>query len=350
MPYFEKENDEELLAKELKSGKLSNVYLIYGNDSFLKHYYFEKLSSLAYSGDPFFNFQKFGYDCDMQDVYDAVNQFPMMADSKCVVLNDYDIFSCSKDEFDKLCKLVTEVEEGCVLIIMFDFFDFSQKTDSKVKRLREAVASAGGRIYELNHRVRGNLIRTLMNGAKKRNVVLAEKDAAYLVDAVGEDLNILSNELEKLCNYTKTGTITREDIENVSVWDINASVYDYVGCITDGNVSKALKLLDKMFYMRTEPLAILFNIGTVYVDMYRALAAKRGARTRSDIVKDFAYPSNKTFVVDRANRYISRFDFDKIDKSFDCLIKTDRALKRYGGDQRQLLEQTTVELADILWG
>ena len=76
--------DEEKLSEEIRQKKLSNVYIIYGNDTYLKEYYCDKLISLSYSGDPFFNFQKFGYDAVIQDIYDAVNQFPMMADSKCV--------------------------------------------------------------------------------------------------------------------------------------------------------------------------------------------------------------------------------------------------------------------------
>ncbi|MBO4468211.1 MAG: DNA polymerase III subunit delta [Clostridia bacterium] len=349
MPYDIK-TDEEKLSEQLKKSDLSGVYIIYGNDTYLKQYYFDKLVSLSYSGDPFFNLQKFGYDCNIQDVYDAVNQFPLMSDSKCVVLDDYDIFTCSKDDFDRLCKVVPEVEQGCVFIIKFDYIDFDQKKESKVVRLTKAVQKAGGHIYNISHRSKAKLVRMLMKSAARRNITLPESEATYLVETVGEDLNILRNELEKLCLYRKDGKITREDILEVCVTDMNASVYDYVGCITDGDVSKALKLLDKMFFMRVDPYSILFNIGMVYCDMQRALAAKRSGKTKNDLITDFAYPDNMRFKIDRANRYLGRFDRPKIEKSFDCLIKTDKLLKSFGGDPRELLEQTTVELTAILWG
>ena len=342
--------DEERLSDEINSKKLSNVYIIYGNDSYLKNHYCEKMVSLSYSGDPFFNFQKFGYNCNIQDVYDAVNQFPMMADSKCVLLDDYDIFGCSKEDFDRLCKLVSEVDNGCVFIMKFDFFDFDQKKDSRVIRLKKAVEKAGGKAYNISHRSRAKLIRMLISGAKQRNITMPEKEASYIVDTVGDDLSILKNELEKLCAYRKEGIITREDIENVCITDMSGSVYDYVGYITEGDVSNALKLLDKMFYMRMEPFVILFNISTVYVDMYRALAAKKTGKTKAEIVSDFGYPPNMAFKIDKANRYLSKFDAAKIDKSFECLIKADKTLKSFGSDARQLLEQVTVELTDIIWG
>lgn len=349
MPY-DRLTDEERLADELKKGSLSRVYIIYGNDTYLKQYYSDKLISKSYSGDPFFNYQKFEYDCDLSDVYDAVNQFPMMADSKCVVLDDYDIFSCGKEDFDRLCRLISEVETGCVFIMKFGYVDFDRKKESRVVRLSKAVKKAEGKIYNISHRSRPQLVRMLIKSAASKKITLPEREANFLVETVGDDLSILRNELDKLCLFLKEGTITREDIENVCVTDMSASVYDYVGCITDGDVSKALKLLDKMFFMRMEPFAILYNISAVYFDMYRALTAKKAGKTKNDIMTDFSYPGNMLFKIDRAYKYLARFDKDKINDSFDCLIKTDKLLKTFGADPRELLEQTTVELAAVLWG
>lgn len=342
--------DEEKLSEEIRLKNLSNVYIIYGNDTYLKEYYCDKLVSLSYSGDPFFNFQKFGYDAVIQDVYDAVNQFPMMSDSKCVLLDDYDVFSCSQEDFERLCRLVGEVEDGCVFIIKFDYIDFDRKKNSRVTKLSKAVEKANGKIYNITHRTKQQLIRMLIKSAKNRGVELFETEAAYLTERVGDDLSVLKNELEKLCLYRKTGKITKEDIENVCITDMNASVFDYVGCIVEGNVSKALKLLDKMFFMKTDEYSVFYQICSVYHDMYRALAAKRAGKQKKDIASDFSYPSNTVFRIDRANRYINRFDFSKIEKSYDCLIKTDKILKSYGANSREILEQTTVELAAILLG
>ena len=341
--------NEELLTKELSSKTPKGVYFLYGNDSYLKEYYAEKISSASYSGDPFFNLQKFQGDCDLQDVYDAVKQFPMMSDSKCVVLYDYDFIKCDKQDFDKLCKIIEETEDGCVLLLRFDFLEFDIKRDSRAKKLDSVVDLAGGKTVCLNHRTREKLARMLVTGAKKRDVTLSEKDAFYIVEKVGDDLNILRNELEKLCSYCKDGTVTKEIIDNVLIGSVSASVYDYVDAIVKGDVSLALSLLDKMLYMRIEPLNILFMVSSVYIDMYRVYCAKKSGIANKEIAKDFSY-GNRTFVLDRAERNLKKFTLNKLNESFNCITETDKMLKSFSSNERLALEKLTVKLNSIIWG
>lgn len=73
---------EDALKKDISAKDFAPVYLIFGDDAYLKSYYKDALSKKAYGGDPFFNLQKFESNVDLQEVFDAVNQFPMMADKK----------------------------------------------------------------------------------------------------------------------------------------------------------------------------------------------------------------------------------------------------------------------------
>ena len=81
---------EEVIKKDLSTGNFAPVYILFGNDSYLKKFYFDKLCDSAYGGDPFFNLLKFESNSNLQDVYDAVMQYPMMADSKCVAVTDFE--------------------------------------------------------------------------------------------------------------------------------------------------------------------------------------------------------------------------------------------------------------------
>ncbi|MCQ2451175.1 MAG: DNA polymerase III subunit delta [Clostridia bacterium] len=341
-------NNEDFLSNQLASKKPLKVYVLFGDDSYLLQYYYQKICSLGCTGDPFFNLQKFEGDCDLQDVYDAVNQFPMMADSKCVVLSDFNFPKCETADFEKLLKIVSEVEEGCVLVLKFECVPIDTRKDSRVKKLFELAEKMGGCVVEFRHRTKQKLARMLITGAKKRGITLTERDAFYIVETSGEDLGILKNELEKLCGYCKEGTVTREDIDKVCVKSIDANIYEYVDDIVDGKLSAALSILDKMFFMRIDPFIILYSISSCYVDMFRVLCAKKVQKTNEEIVADFAY-KNKGFLVNKARRNLKNFDAKKLNESFECLIKADKTLKSFGADPRQLLEQLTVKLTDILW-
>ena len=83
--------NEKNLKSGLKSGMLVPVYLIYGNDNFLKKQAVDLIIKASVSDDDSFNLIKYEYGCNLQEVYDDLSSFPIMADKKCVILSDFDI-------------------------------------------------------------------------------------------------------------------------------------------------------------------------------------------------------------------------------------------------------------------
>ena len=133
---------EDSLKRDIASKKLAKTYLLFGNDSFLKKTYADKIIKLSYDGDPFFNLQKFERDCDLQDVYNAVEQFPMMADSKCVCLDDYDFEHASAEDLQRLCDILESKHEECVFLLRFDSIEVDPKHSSKAKKIIAAAKAA----------------------------------------------------------------------------------------------------------------------------------------------------------------------------------------------------------------
>jgi DNA polymerase-3 subunit delta len=142
---------EDALKKDITTKNLANTYLLFGDDLFLKKSYFDKLSTIAYDGDEFFNLQKFEGDCDLQDVYNAVEQFPMMADRKCVCLTDYDFGSADKSDFTRLCELLESRHEECVLLLRFDSVEFEARNERE-KLIISAIEKSGGKIINLDQK------------------------------------------------------------------------------------------------------------------------------------------------------------------------------------------------------
>ncbi len=339
---------ESLLKKDISSKNFLPVYLLYGDDQYLKKHYRDVLAKKAFGGDPFFNLQVFENDVNLQEVFDAVVQFPIMADRKSVVLSDYDFEHADKEEFERLLSLVSEANDTCVLILHFDGVTIDTKKSDRVKKLFSAIKKVGGVCAEINHRSITSLVKILCDGAKKRGCTMTEISARYLIEISNSDLSTLQNELDKLCVYVGNGEITKDIIDAVSVKSVDASVYDYVKQIIECNTSNALKLLDDMFYVHIEPFLILAIVSSAYVDMYRMYTAQKSAFQKSDVANDFAYPKNKLFTLDRAAQNLKRFDANKLRISLKCLTDTDKSLKSYGADSRTILEEMTVKLIYII--
>ena len=336
---------EDELRSDIKNGNYAPIYLIYGDDSYLKNHYRDTLAKKASDGDPFFNLQKFQGDVDLQEVFDAVNQFPMMAERKSVVLADFDF---SKGDFDRFLELISNANDSCVLILCFDTVEFDAKKGNKEKKIIAAVEKNNGKCAEINHRSISALVKMLSDSAKKRGCSFGDMACRHLIEIVGTDLSTLKNELNKLCAYVGSGDISKDIVNQIAVKSVDASVYDYVKQIMSGNVSDALAQLDDMFFMRIDPMIILSVTSSSYIDIYRAYTANIKGVKSAEIASDFKYPKNKLFLIDRAQQSLRKFDANKLSLSLECIASADKSLKSFGFDARNVLEQLTVKLVYIL--
>ncbi len=321
--------------------------MIFGDDSFLKSHYTAQMIKKTDIGDPFFNLQKFEDDVDLQGVYDAVNQFPMMADKKLVVLTDYPYDTAGKNDFEKLCGLVGDVPSSCVLILKFDGVEFDAKSTNG-RKLISATEKGGGRVVELGSRNRAQLKKMLCDGAKKRGCALSDRTADYILDVVGDDINTLRNELDKLCFFKDGSEIDKDTVDLVCTKSVEASIFDYSTKIIAGDIEGAMRLLDDMFYMHFEAMGILYNAAGAFVDMYRMFTALKVGKKQDEVANDFAYPANRRFLLKKAESNLRKMDAKKFDLCFNALLEADKQLKSFGADERSVLERLTVRLVYIM--
>lgn len=339
---------EEGLKKNVSSKKILPVYLLFGEDAYLKGLYLNKISRSIAEPDDVFNFCKFSGQCDLQAVYDAVMQMPFMSERKCVILNDYDFEHCSKSDFSKLTELISEVPEETTLIMYFDGIETDHKKGAKFKKIISAAEKCGGMAVLLNHRTRAELVKMLCDGALKRGCKMESQTANYLVETAGDDINLLSNELQKLCAFVQSGIITKNHVDEVCVKTVEANIYKLSEYILATKSTEALKIIDDLFFSKTEPMIILYTISGVFVDIYRVYCARQQGIKNDEVIEKFKYPSNKTFLVQKAAEQLKRFDSKKISLCLKTLTNADKDLKSFGKDPRTVIEELIVKLIYII--
>ena len=337
---------EDALKKNIQKENLLPVYFLCGNDDYLKKFYAQKIAKFISEEDDIFNYSKFGQETDLQEVYDFVMQMPLMADKKVAILFDYDFESAPKSEFEKLCDLISETPDYCTLILWFSNIEVDTKKSSKFKTLLKCAESAGGVVAKLDHRRTADLIKMLQDGALKRGCKLDYAAASFIVELVGDDINSLRNELNKLCAFTKSGVITKETVQQVSVKTVEASVFNLSKHILNCNSSSALSLLDELFFTKVEPMAIFYNISSIFTDMYRLFAAQENGENTKSVATLYQY-KNKEFLLDKAAVNLKKFDRKKLNLCLEALFDADKKLKSFSLEQRIVLEQLIIKLIYI---
>ena len=178
----------------------------------------------------------------------------------------------------------------------------------------------------------------IMKWANENGKLISHLNASKIISNVGDDLNLLKNEVNKIAAYAKGEEITDRDIDLLSTVNLEARTYDMADDVINGRGDRAFRKLDTLFCQREEPINILYALSSAYVDAYRMRVADECSVSKETVAKDFAY-KNRAFVLNRARTSVSRTSTEALRKSLDVLVETDEKLKSVSVNQRFLIEQ-----------
>jgi len=337
---------ESRLKDEIKTGSLSGTYFLYGEEGFLIKKYVREIKENTVSKTfADFNLATFdGAECPVDDLADFALSVPMMAPKKCAVIKDFNIEKRSANDVSKLYDLLSEENSSCVLVFFTDLLEIGKKPSAKWNAFIKKIEEHGKTLF-IPFLDEKELCRTLISGAKKRDCSLDDRLAEYMVMNCGNSLEVLINELDKICSFTGSGEITKDKLEQTIVKTLTVKVFDMVNAILVKNIDKALGILDELFYQRQEPVSILAAISTVYVDIYRARVAVLSGGRAEDIAKIFTYRG--TWQLSNADRNGRKLSKSAARGCLDMIINADEKLKSTNTDKKTVLEELLVRLTCI---
>lgn len=333
---------EKELKEQIKDNKFSNIYIIYGEETYLKDLYIKKIKSkLVDPAFADFNYHEYeGKDCSIDDVLRDAQMMPMMSEYSVVLVRDFP-FSDNSEAVSSLKEYAKDVCDTSVLIFWYDSLNFDIKKNSKWNTVINIVAKAGSAV-NLEKRSLSDLARMIVSYAKKQNRVISLADAQYLISVVGSDLKTIFNELEKMCNFAG-GEITRAIIDNLAVKSLQARVFDLSKFILRGDSDSAYNVLNTLFVQKEEPIAVLSVISSCYVDMYRVKCAKTANVNENNLTEFFSY-KNREFLIKNAARDCRNISTEGLRKAIDILSHSDEMMKSTSVDKNLLLEETVAKL------
>ena len=339
-------NEKELKA-HIKSEEPYPIYLVCGDEDYLKKHYTDLLTSKIVSPDfESFNLDRFeGKSLDLRDVFDKAEMMPMMAERRCIVVENCKLEGMNEADLELLDSYCSNPADFSTIIFHQKNSDFSL---AKAKKSVSCIQKAGA-VCVLNKRQGADLIKPLISSAKKQNCILTNQMANYLVSVVGDDFNTLINELSKVCHYCGEGEITKRHIDDVAVKTDDAKIYLLTKALIAGDFDKAFEVLHILLRQKTEPEYILGTLVSTYVDMYRAKISVSCGERAEALSEPFKY-GKLEFRLSNGARDSSKMTVDTLRLCLEELSKADMKLKNGRDMPTIVLEQLMVKLFIIRSG
>lgn len=339
------EIDELKLKSQIKERKFSSSYLIYGNEPYLKQYYAGLIAKKCVTdGMEGFNLRKFDAENnnDIQELIDSTDTLPAFSEYTCTVIKNFPLdsmYSANKERFEGWLR---DMPETTVAVFWQDTTEINPKKSAKWKAVISLFSKYGCAVC-LDKMDKNALMKTVAGGLKKRGKQIDRDTALYLIDTVGNDLNMLLNEVEKLANFENGDTVTKTDINAVCIKSLESSVYDLSKGIFSGNIEKCFKILNKLFQDKEKPEVILGVLAGNFIDIYRAKVSVLAGKN-SDYLKNYYNYKNTEFRLRNASRDASKLDMSQIKKCIEILYEADRQIKLRTVDEKTVLEKLIIEL------
>ena len=253
------------VQEDIKTGNYKGAYLFYGEESYLKQQYKQKLLKGLMPQEDTMNFSRFqGKGIQVREVIDLGETLPFLAERRVILLEDTGFF---KNKCEELADYLKELPDYLCLI-------FVEEEVDKRSRMYKAVKAAG-RVTEFARQDEKSLVRWILGLLGREGKKITQKNMELLLTKTGTDMGNVRMEVEKLLNYTMgRDVITAEDIEAVCTTQTTNKIFDMVRAVAEKNQKKALDLYYDLLTLKEPPMRILFLLARQF---YQLLQTKEMA-------------------------------------------------------------------------
>lgn len=303
------------INNDIKNGQFQPVYLLYGEERYLKKQYKDKLKKALCAVDDNMNNHFFeGKGISIGEVIDLAETMPFFADRKVIFLENSGFL---KSGGEQLAEYVGAQNETTVLI-------FVEAEVDKRSKLFKAIQSKGC-VVEFTEQDENTLKRWVAGMLGREGKKITESTVQLFLTKTGTDMENIHAELEKLiCYCMDKEVIDSEDVEAICTTRITSHIFDMVDAIADKKQARALQLYYDLLALKEPPMRILFLIARQCNILLQVKAMKNKGYSNKDMATAIGVPP---FAVGKYAAQAAKFKTAVLKKAVARCVEAEEAVK-----------------------
>ena len=226
----------------------NNLFLLIGEDKKnIEFTLFNILDKINYNVN-----NKIIYDMNndkFSDVLDEISMISLFSSEKVIMVNNFIMDDLSDEEYSYLERFVDSKNESVYLILICNKIDARKKNYKLFKDFFN--------INDLNKFDDNNIYDYVSNRIKEKGYKIDSFNIEYLLSKIGNDINNINNELDKLFIYKMDNkNINKDDIDLLVFDNIDNVIYEFTNAILDNDINKIKLMYDKF---------VIDNVGIDYL-------------------------------------------------------------------------------------
>lgn len=306
------------IISEWKKNMFKPLYWLEGEEEF----YIDEVMEYAEkkiltAGDAEFNLTIFyGKDANWPDVLNACRRYPMFAERQVVLLKE----AQQMKDIEKLEGYIEKPLGSTILVV-----SYKGKTLDGRSRISKLIKK-NGEVF-LSKKIYDNQLPSWTNGyLQSKGYQISPRALTLLVDHIGNDLNRIANEVEKLSiNLGAEKNITEDDIEKYIGVSKEYNIFELQHALSKKDLSKAIRIIQ---YFEANPKAapIQLVLPSLYNYFTKILVIYQMNDKSEKALRPIFY--NNPFLVQQAMDMLMNYSFKEAEQAI--LLLHDYNLKSVG--------------------
>ncbi len=333
--------DYNQIRGQIRDGKISSLYVFYGEEDFLIRKLVTGLTeALIDPGSESLDrvlIDQAGAS-DLGRVSAEVMTPPFLSKRKLVIVKkpgyltrsgvgDDGAKTKSDTQQDDLVKLIEKIPDSACLVIC------EEKVDRRMKKLVKLVEERGV-LAEIGRQQPRTLQQWILAEGRRRGAEIEPAAADSLVDRCDMSMQVIWLELQKLflyLDYTQTKTVDPALIAEISLPDLRGNIFNLTDALSDGQTDKALQLVDTLIGQK-QPVQLISFMLTRHI---RQLICAAELGRPDQITKTLKV---MPFVGQRLAKQARRFNLGVLERLYQRCFESDMLVKTGQLGDRMALE------------
>ena len=315
----------KVLNNDLKTSTFKGIYVLSGDDEFLKNSYKKRLK-MAIVGDDQMNYAYFeGKGIDVDAIIDFANTLPFFSEYRCILIEESQWFKSGNEKF---LNYISDKPDSTKFI-------FVEKEIDKRSKLYKLVKDIGY-IAELNHPTDDELKNWAGNIINKAGKKITVSNMDFFIARVGNDMERIKSELDKLLSFTlDKDIIEEEDIIAITSISLTNRIFELVKMITNNKIKEALDIYEDLVALKEPSLKIMILITRQFNQLLQIKELMSAGFNEKEIVSNLKL---NPYVVKNLMRQARGFDMALLLSYVKNAIELEEAIKKGNINEKLALE------------
>lgn len=302
------------INEDLRTGQLKKMYLLYGEEAYLRRQYRDRLKEAIIGDDNMNYYYHEGKDVVIGEIVDLSETMPFFAERRLIVLENTGLFKSGGEE---LAAYLAEPAETV-------YFIFVESEVDKRSKLYKTLQSKG---YAAEFAVQeeATLKKWILGMVKREGKNISGPALNALLEKTGTDMDNIHKEMEKLfCYCLDKDSIEISDIEEICTRRISSHIFDMVGAIAEKKQKKALELYYELLALKEPPMRILFLIARQFNLLMQVKELAGKGFSGKAIGEKVGLPG---FVAGKYVTQAARFRREDLREAVEACVEAEEAIK-----------------------